>query len=30
MSEREVREYDAFDDDNALERLKDGLFELTK
>lgn len=30
ISEREVREYDAFDDDDALERLKDNLFELTK
>ena len=30
MNEREIREYDAFDDDSALERLKDNLFELTK
>lgn len=30
ISGREIREYDAFDDDNALERLRDNLYELTK
>lgn len=28
ISEQEIREYDAFDDDNALERLRDNLYEL--
>lgn len=29
ISEGEIREYDAFDDDKALERLRDNLYELT-
>ncbi|MDD4979794.1 MAG: hypothetical protein PHC54_00780 [Candidatus Omnitrophica bacterium] len=29
ISEKEIREYDAFDDDKALERLRNNLYELT-
>ena len=29
ISESEIREYDAYDDDNALERLRKGLWELS-
>jgi len=30
ISEREIREYDAFNDDKALERLRNDVYELTK
>ena len=29
IGEKEIREYDAFSDDNALQRLRDSLYELT-
>lgn len=29
IGEKEIREYDAFSDDNAIERLRDNLYELT-
>lgn len=29
ISEREIREYDAFSDDNSLQRMQDNLYELT-
>jgi len=29
LSEKEIRAYDAFSDDSALERLRDNLYTLT-